>query len=94
MRLWHLASGKQRACVALKADGAVTDTAAHSVCFSSNGRLLACAGESAVRVWEMRDLREDSPPALAFASPVPLLNANFVAGHQVLFAAGIEPAAP
>ena len=67
-----------------------------AVCFSSSGRLLACAGERSVAIWEVRDLLRTTEgnvplkPTLQYESPVPLMGASFLTNHAVLVAAGIE----
>ena len=94
VKLWQLGSAKCWATVPLPDDGG----SPVSVSFSSSGRLLACASERAVNIWELRELREltskpDAPPiapTLTYATGMPLMSAAFVPQHQVLLAAGVE----
>ena len=92
VRVWHLASGKMLCKLPLPNERA----SPRSISFSSNGRLLACACERTVSIWEVRDLSPRSgdgtppQPTLNFESSVPLMNASFVPNHAVLIASGIE----
>ena len=89
LRVWHLASGKVLCSLPL----GNTPISPRAVCFSSNGKLLACIGEYTVGIWEVRDLTRGEdipPPALSFKSVVPLMGASFLPNQSVLILACTE----
>ena len=94
LKLWHLGTAKCWVTAPLPDDCGTP----HSLCFSASGRVLACAGENSVCIWDLRELQAGSkpdtppvPPALHCPAGVPLMSAAFMPSHQVLLAAGIDP---
>jgi transcription initiation factor TFIID subunit 5 len=89
VRIWHLASGKMLCSLPLGSK----PIRPRAICFSSNGKLLACIGEYTVGIWEVRDLTRGEdipPPALSFKSVVPLMGASFLPNQSVLILACTE----
>ena len=89
VRIWHLASGKMLCSLPLGSK----PIRPRAICFSSNGKLLACIGEYTVGIWEVRALTRGEgspPPSLFYRSLAPLVGASFLPNQAVLMITGAE----
>ena len=88
VKLWHLASGRQLCTLPLP------EASACAVSYSSSGRLLACAGERQLHLWQVRDValggEGGRTPCLSYETPVRLMGASFLPSYPILVANGVE----